>query len=38
VLESPIRHLEIVTNAAAYNPALLEALQAVRSPEQVQAA
>jgi pimeloyl-ACP methyl ester carboxylesterase len=38
VLESPIRHLEIVTHAAAYNPALLEALQAVVAPEQVQAA
>jgi 3-oxoadipate enol-lactonase len=38
VLESAIRHLEIVTHADAYNPALLEALQAVRSPEQVQAA
>jgi pimeloyl-ACP methyl ester carboxylesterase len=38
VLESPIRHLEIVTHGAEYNPALLEALQALRSPEQVQAA
>jgi 3-oxoadipate enol-lactonase len=38
VLESPIRHLEIVTQSAAYNPALLEALQAVRSAEQVRAA
>ena len=28
VFESPIRHMEIVTQAAAYNPALLEALQA----------
>jgi 3-oxoadipate enol-lactonase len=38
VFEAPIRHLEIVTHAAAYNPVLLEALQAVRAEEQVRAA
>jgi pimeloyl-ACP methyl ester carboxylesterase len=38
VLEAPIRHLEIVTRASTYNPVLLEALEAVRSPERVRAA
>ena len=38
VLEAPIRHLEIVTQAHHYNPVLVEALEAVRSPEQAQAA
>jgi 3-oxoadipate enol-lactonase len=38
VLEAPIRHLEIVTHAAEYNPVLLETLEAVRSTERVPAA
>jgi pimeloyl-ACP methyl ester carboxylesterase len=38
VFEAPIRHLEVVTHAAAYNPVLLEALEAVRAGEQVRAA
>jgi pimeloyl-ACP methyl ester carboxylesterase len=38
VFEVPIRHLDVVTHADAYNPVLLEALQSVRSPEQVRAA
>jgi pimeloyl-ACP methyl ester carboxylesterase len=38
VLEAPIRHLEIVTEAHVYNPVLVEALEAVRSPERAQAA
>jgi pimeloyl-ACP methyl ester carboxylesterase len=33
VFEAPITHLEIVTRARDYNPVLLQALQAVRSPE-----
>jgi pimeloyl-ACP methyl ester carboxylesterase len=33
VLEAPIRHLEIVTRAADYNPVLLQALEAVRADE-----
>ncbi|MFL5823926.1 MAG: alpha/beta fold hydrolase [Solirubrobacteraceae bacterium] len=31
VFEAPIRHMEIVTRADVYNPALLQALQSVRS-------
>ena len=31
VFEAPIRHIEIVTKAAQYNPALLQALGALRS-------
>ena len=38
VFEAPIRHLEIVTHGHAYNPVLVETLESVRSPEQVQAA
>jgi 3-oxoadipate enol-lactonase len=38
VLEAPIRHMEIVTRAADYNPMLLRALEAVRSAEHVRAA
>lgn len=38
VFEAPIRHLDIVTRAAQYNPVLLEAIEAVRSPERVRAA
>jgi 3-oxoadipate enol-lactonase len=38
VLESPIRHLEIVTRGAEYNPVLLKALEAVRSTEHAAAA
>ena len=33
VFEAPIRHMEIVTKAGDYNPALLEALGALRAPE-----
>ena len=32
VFEAPIRHMEITTRAHEYNPALLEALQSLRSP------
>jgi 3-oxoadipate enol-lactonase len=35
--EAPIRHMEIVTKAGEYNPALLEALSALRAPEPAQA-
>jgi 3-oxoadipate enol-lactonase len=38
VFEAPITHMEIVARAHAYNPALLEALTAVRAREDVQAA
>jgi pimeloyl-ACP methyl ester carboxylesterase len=38
VFEAPIRHMEIVSRAADYNPALLQALEAVRTPEGVRAA
>ena len=38
VFEVPIRHLDVVTHASTYNPVLLEALAAVRSTEQAQAA
>ena len=38
VFEAPIRHLEIVTHAEAYNPVLLEALGSLRSSEQARAA
>ncbi len=31
VFEAPIRHMEIVTRAAEYNPALLQALEGLRS-------
>jgi 3-oxoadipate enol-lactonase len=37
VFEAPIRHMEIVTRADEYNPALLQALQSLR-PEVAQAA
>jgi len=35
VFEAPVDHLEIVTRASLYNPALLEALSAIRSAEDV---
>jgi hypothetical protein len=38
VFEAPIRHLEVVTRAAEYNRVLLEALEAVHSPEHARAA
>jgi 3-oxoadipate enol-lactonase len=38
VFEAPIDHLDIVTDAAKYNPVLLRALEAVRPREGVQAA
>jgi 3-oxoadipate enol-lactonase len=38
VFEAPISHMEIVARAHAYNPALLQALEAVRAHEDVQAA
>jgi pimeloyl-ACP methyl ester carboxylesterase len=38
VLEAPIRHMEIVTRGADYNPVLLQALEAVRSTEHAAAA
>jgi len=38
VFEAPIRHMEIVTQAGDYNPALLAALQAVSSAGKVAAA
>jgi 3-oxoadipate enol-lactonase len=38
VFEAPIEHLEIVTHAARYNPALLQALQALRQSERIRAA
>lgn len=38
VFEAPITHMEIVARAHAYNPALIEALEAIRAREDVQAA
>jgi 3-oxoadipate enol-lactonase len=38
VFEAPIDHLELVTRAGEYNPALLQALEAVRAPRDVRAA
>jgi pimeloyl-ACP methyl ester carboxylesterase len=38
VFEAPIEHLEIVAHAPRYNPALLQALDALRQPEEIQAA
>jgi 3-oxoadipate enol-lactonase len=38
VFEAPISHMEVGWNAAAYNPALLEAIAAVRATEPVPAA
>jgi 3-oxoadipate enol-lactonase len=38
VFEAPIMHMEIVSRADRYNPALLQALEALRTPEGVQAA
>ncbi|HUE27662.1 MAG TPA: alpha/beta fold hydrolase [Solirubrobacteraceae bacterium] len=38
VFEAPIRHMEIVSRGAQYNPALLQALDALRTREDVQAA
>lgn len=35
VFEAPIDHLEVTSRAAEYNPALLQALEAVRSPDRV---
>jgi 3-oxoadipate enol-lactonase len=37
VFEAPLRHMDIVTRAREYNPALLQALQSLR-PEVAQAA
>jgi pimeloyl-ACP methyl ester carboxylesterase len=36
VFEAPITHMEVVTRAEAYNPALLQALAALRSPSQAE--
>jgi fermentation-respiration switch protein FrsA (DUF1100 family) len=38
VFEAPIEHLEIVAHAANYNPALLQALDALRQSRRIQAA
>jgi 3-oxoadipate enol-lactonase len=38
IFEAPIKHLEISSNGAAYNPALLEALAAVRAARAVKVA
>jgi pimeloyl-ACP methyl ester carboxylesterase len=38
VFEAPITHLGITTHAAEYNPALLQALAALRSPSQAETA
>jgi hypothetical protein len=38
VFEAPIDHLDVVGRAVDYNPALLQALEAVRSREDVRAA
>jgi 3-oxoadipate enol-lactonase len=38
VFEAPISHMEVGWNAAAYNPALLQAITAVRASEAVHAA
>jgi len=38
VFEAPVRHMEIVDHADAYNPALLEALEAVGARQDVKAA
>jgi hypothetical protein len=38
VFEAPISHMEIVVRAHAYNPALLQALEAVRARDDVKAA
>ena len=33
IFEAPLGHLDLVFKAERYNPALLEALRAVRAPE-----
>jgi 3-oxoadipate enol-lactonase len=38
IFEAPINHLQITSNGAAYNPVLLQALDAVRGREAVAAA
>jgi 3-oxoadipate enol-lactonase len=38
VFEAPIEHLEIVAHAGRYNPALLQAMEALRRSERIQAA
>jgi hypothetical protein len=35
VFEAPIRHMEVVSGAAEYDPALLQALDALRSRSEV---